>query len=106
MAEEDCPFEVVCTNGSDEVLVYANNLLIGRAAFETHLTPRRRPDLMTNVDGKHCPASSDCCPQSIGFTVRFRRNAHSHSRAALKRFNSSGTTTIASRQRQAARSTI
>jgi hypothetical protein len=29
MAEEDCPFEVVCTNGSDEVLVYANNLLIG-----------------------------------------------------------------------------
>jgi hypothetical protein len=35
MAEEDCPFEVVCTNGSDEVLVYANNLLIGRAAFET-----------------------------------------------------------------------
>jgi len=29
MAEEDCTFEVVCTNGSDEVLVYANNLLIG-----------------------------------------------------------------------------
>jgi hypothetical protein len=44
--KKDCPFEVVCTNGSDEVLVYANNLLIGRAAFETakRLFPRdQRP---------------------------------------------------------------
>jgi hypothetical protein len=42
MAEEDCPFEVVCTNGSDEVLARASDLLIGRAAFETakRLFPR------------------------------------------------------------------
>jgi hypothetical protein len=32
---EDCPFKVVRTNGSDEVLARAANLLIGRAAFET-----------------------------------------------------------------------
>jgi hypothetical protein len=38
MYAEDCPFKVVRTNGSDEVLARAANLLIGRAAFET---PRR-----------------------------------------------------------------
>jgi hypothetical protein len=35
MYSEDCPFKVVRTNGSDEVLARASNLLIGRAAFET-----------------------------------------------------------------------
>jgi hypothetical protein len=35
MFAEDCPFKVVRTNGSDEVLAQAPNLLIGRAAFET-----------------------------------------------------------------------
>jgi hypothetical protein len=35
MFAEDCPFKVVRTNGSDEVLARAANLLIGRAAFET-----------------------------------------------------------------------
>ena len=35
MATEDCPFKVVRTNGSDEVLARAINLIIGRAAFET-----------------------------------------------------------------------
>jgi hypothetical protein len=35
MASEDCPFKVVRTNGSDEVLARAINLQIGRAAFET-----------------------------------------------------------------------
>jgi hypothetical protein len=35
MATEDCPFKVVRTNGSDEVLARAINLPIGRAAFET-----------------------------------------------------------------------
>jgi hypothetical protein len=35
MFAEDCPFKVVRTNGSDEVLASAANLLIGRAAFET-----------------------------------------------------------------------
>jgi hypothetical protein len=33
MATEDCPFKVVRTNGSDEVLARA--LVIGHAAFET-----------------------------------------------------------------------
>jgi hypothetical protein len=33
--EEDCPFKVVRTNGGDEVLARAANLLIGWAAFET-----------------------------------------------------------------------
>jgi hypothetical protein len=35
MYHEDCPFKVVRTNGGDEVLARAANLLIGRAAFET-----------------------------------------------------------------------
>jgi hypothetical protein len=35
MFAEECPFKVVRTNGSDEVLARAANLLIGRAAFET-----------------------------------------------------------------------
>ena len=35
MSTEDCPFKVVKTNGSDEVLARAINLIIGKAAFET-----------------------------------------------------------------------
>jgi hypothetical protein len=35
MYDEDCPFKIVRTNGSDEVLAKAANLLIGRAALET-----------------------------------------------------------------------
>jgi hypothetical protein len=35
MPPEACPFKVVRTNGSDEVLPRAVNLMIGRAAFET-----------------------------------------------------------------------
>jgi hypothetical protein len=35
MSAEDCPFKVVRTNGSDEVLASESNLLIGRAVFET-----------------------------------------------------------------------
>jgi hypothetical protein len=35
MFSADCPFKVVRTNGSAEVLARAANLLIGRAAFET-----------------------------------------------------------------------
>ena len=35
MSDEDCPFKIVRTNGHDEVLAWAVNLLIGRAAFET-----------------------------------------------------------------------
>jgi hypothetical protein len=35
MFAEECPFKVVRTNGSDEVLARAANLLIARAAFET-----------------------------------------------------------------------
>jgi hypothetical protein len=35
MYAEECPFKVVRTNGGDEVLARASNLLIGRAAFET-----------------------------------------------------------------------
>jgi hypothetical protein len=35
MFAEDCPYKVVRTNGSDEVLARAAHLLIGRAALET-----------------------------------------------------------------------
>jgi hypothetical protein len=42
MFAEECPFKVVRTNGGDEVLAQAANLLIGGAAFETaiRLYPR------------------------------------------------------------------
>jgi hypothetical protein len=35
MYAEECPFKIVRTNGNDEVLSRASNLLIGRAAFGT-----------------------------------------------------------------------
>jgi len=35
MYNDDCPFKVVRTNGGDEILARAANLLIGRAAYET-----------------------------------------------------------------------
>jgi hypothetical protein len=35
MYAEECPYKVVRTNGADEVLARAANLLIGKAAFET-----------------------------------------------------------------------
>jgi hypothetical protein len=35
MFAEECPYKAVRTNGSDEVLAQASNLLIGKAAFET-----------------------------------------------------------------------
>ena len=35
MLSESCPFKVVRTNGGDEVLSQASDLLIGRAALET-----------------------------------------------------------------------
>jgi hypothetical protein len=35
MAYEECPFNVVRTNGHDEALARRANLPIGRAAFET-----------------------------------------------------------------------
>jgi hypothetical protein len=35
MADDELPFKVVRTNGSDEVLARSVNLLSGRAAFET-----------------------------------------------------------------------
>ena len=34
MLSEGCPLKVVRTNGGDEVLARASNLLMGRAAFE------------------------------------------------------------------------
>ena len=44
MHHEDCPFKVVRTNGGDEVVARAANLLIGKAAFETaKRTPARAP---------------------------------------------------------------
>jgi hypothetical protein len=35
MYQDDLPFKVVRTNGHDEVLARAANLLVGRAAYET-----------------------------------------------------------------------
>ena len=44
MIPEDLPFRVICVNSEDEVIARANNLLVGRAAYETavRLYPRDR----------------------------------------------------------------
>jgi hypothetical protein len=42
---------------------------------------------MTNVDGKHCPASSDCCPASVGPLSGLHRTAvREHLYSILKGF--------------------
>jgi hypothetical protein len=51
MYHEDCPFKVVRTNGGDEVLARAANLLIGRAAFET--AKRLYPRDLIETGGAH-----------------------------------------------------
>jgi hypothetical protein len=45
--DDELRFKVVRTNGHDEVLVRAANLLVGRAAYETarRLFPKERIDL-------------------------------------------------------------
>ncbi len=44
--DDDLPFKVVRTNGHDEIVARTNNLLVGRAAFETarRLYPNERVD--------------------------------------------------------------
>lgn len=57
------PFKVVRTNGYDEVVARTNNLLVGRAAFETarRLYPNERVDYR---DGSRLIARSE--PESKG----------------------------------------
>jgi hypothetical protein len=58
MYEEELPFKVVRTNGHDEVLARAANLLMGRAAYETavRLFPN---DLIHYRNGAQIIARSD-----------------------------------------------
>jgi hypothetical protein len=58
MLPEDLPFKVVRTNGHDEVLARAANLLMGRAAYETavRLFPN---DLIHYRNGAQIIARSD-----------------------------------------------
>ncbi len=44
MSDDDLPFKVVRTNGHDEVIARAANLIVGRAAYETaaRLYPKDR----------------------------------------------------------------
>ncbi len=58
MPPEDLPFKVVRTNSHDEVLARANNLVVGRAAYETarRLHPQ---DLIQYRDGARVIARSD-----------------------------------------------
>jgi len=50
MISEDLPFRVIRVNSEDEVIARANNLLVGRAAYETavRLYPR---DVIQYRDG-------------------------------------------------------
>jgi hypothetical protein len=56
--DDDLRFKVVRTNGHEEIVARANNLLVGRAAFETarRLYPNERVDYR---DGARIIAHSD-----------------------------------------------
>ena len=58
MLPEDLPLRVIRVNGEDEVIARANNLLVGRAAYETavHLYPR---DVIQYREGAGIIARSD-----------------------------------------------
>ena len=58
MLPEDLPFRVIRVNSEDEIIARANNLLIGRAAYETavRLYPR---GLIQYRDGARIIARSD-----------------------------------------------
>jgi hypothetical protein len=58
MLPEDLPFRVIRINSEDEVLARANNLIIGRAAYETavRLFPK---DVIQYRDGARIIARSD-----------------------------------------------
>jgi hypothetical protein len=60
--DDELPFKVVRTNGRDEVVARCNNLLVGRAAFETarRLYPNERVDY---CDGARVIARSE--PETI-----------------------------------------
>jgi hypothetical protein len=62
-ADEDLPLKVVRSNGHDEIVACTNNLLVGRAAFETarRLYPNERVDYR---DGARVIARSE--PESQG----------------------------------------
>jgi hypothetical protein len=56
---EDLPFRVIRVNSDDEVIARANNLIVGRAAYETavRLYPR---DTIQYRDGARIIARSNC----------------------------------------------
>jgi hypothetical protein len=58
MIPEDLPFRVIRVNSEDEVIARANNLLIGRAAYETavRLYPK---DVIQYRDGARIIERSD-----------------------------------------------
>jgi hypothetical protein len=58
MHPEDLPFRVVRVNSDDEVVARANNLIVGRAAYETavRLYPR---DTIQYWDGARIIAGSE-----------------------------------------------
>jgi hypothetical protein len=58
MLPEDLPFKVVRINSEDEVIARANNLLVGRAAYETAVRMYPR-DVVQYRDGARVIASSD-----------------------------------------------
>jgi hypothetical protein len=61
MATENCPFKVIRTNGSDEVLARAINLLIGRAAFETAKRMYPKACLEYRLGAQVLERSGDTC---------------------------------------------
>jgi hypothetical protein len=72
MSHDDyLPFKVIRTNGHDEIIARTNNLLVGRAAFETarRLYPNERVDYR---DGARIIAHSD--PQMPSTEMKHRRS--------------------------------
>jgi hypothetical protein len=65
---DNLPFKVVRTNGRDEIVARANNLLVGRAAFETarRLYPNDRVDYRDGARVIACSEPDGASPELKG----------------------------------------
>jgi hypothetical protein len=75
MLSESCPLKVVRTNGGDEVLARASDLLIGRAALETAKgmypgAPNPPPSSQVNTDATAASLRRHVLPKDLPSAIK------------------------------------
>ena len=81
--QDDLPFKVVRTNSHDEIIARDNNLLVGRAAYETarRMYPQDRIDYRCGArviersdepSGKYCRRRSQSDRQTVSMHLQRR----------------------------------